>query len=313
MAARSFRFDDLGYPSRLRSLASLAPAAPPPETVSVEGDFVYDDSKTHIAIVGSRGCPPLAYEFAFEFARQSARAGAIVISGGAVGIDRAAHEGAMEGGGATWSVLGCGAPHIHPQENADLFPRIVESGGAIIQPFPDGAPPLTARFLSRNRTLVALADVVIVVQAGMPSGALSSAQWALKLGRPLWVVPGALAHKGIAGSAKLMANPRVHVVRSMFLLGEELGVPVPDPDADPEAASDVVSRPVSASTPVCYTEEEKKVLQALSFTPKHPDQLSLETGLSASAVSTVLLTLALGDVVVEGSSGLFQRKKLVTC
>jgi len=210
-------------------------------------------------------------------------------------------------------VLGCGAPHIHPKDNADLFSRIVASGGAIVRPFPDGAPPLTARFLSRNRTLVALADVVIVVQAGMPSGALSSAQWALKLGRPLWVVPGALAHQGIAGSAMLMADRRAHVVRSMFLLGQELGVHVPNPDAPPESAADALSKPVPTPERLSLTEDERKVLQALSFTPKHPDQLALETGLSASAVSTVLLTLALGDVVVEGSSGLFQRKKLVTC
>ncbi|HSQ61573.1 MAG TPA: DNA-processing protein DprA, partial [Polyangiaceae bacterium] len=210
----------------------------------------------------------------------------------------------------TWAVLGCGWPAIWPSENAALFARIVACGGALLRPYPDGVSPARARFLARNRVLVALCDAVLVVQAGTPSGALSSAQYALKLGRPLWVVPGALVQRRIAGSALLMRDPRAHIVRSMVELGAHFGIPVPDPDSDSHSQSVPDSDSVSDSVSE-LSDDEKTLLRALSFTPKHPDQLTLETGLSASAVSTALLTLALGDVVVEGSSGLFQRKKLV--
>jgi DNA processing protein len=312
MAVRTYRLNDPGYPARLQALAENRP-----RTISIEGDFDDDERKTRIAIVGSRECHSLAAEFAFDFAEHAAKAGAVVVSGGAFGIDSAAHLGAMAGGGVTWAVLGCGWPAIWPQENEDLFTRIVASGGALLRPYPDGVPAVRARFLARNRVLVALCNAVLVVQAGKPSGALSSAMYALKLGRPLWVVPGAVLQKRIVGSALLMKDPRVHVVRSMGQLGDHFGIPIPDPDAAPGASGPAPlsdSIPPSDPTPNHTPElspDEITLLQALSFTPKHPDQLSLETGLSAAAVSTALLTLALGDVVVEGSSGLFQRKKLV--
>ena len=307
MPPRSYRINDPGYPARLRALAEQRP-----RTLGVEGSFDDDERKTRIAIVGSRDCHPIAAKFASDFAEHAARAGAVIVSGGALGIDSAAHEGAMKGGGVTWAVLGCGWPAIWPSENAALFARIVACGGALLRPYPDGVSPARARFLARNRVLVALCDAVLVVQAGKPSGALSSAQYALKLGRPLWVVPGALVQRRIAGSALLMRDPRAHIVRSMVELGAHFGIPVPDPDSDSDSGSVSGSVSESASTSVSeLSDDEKTLLRALSFTPKHPDQLTLETGLSASAVSTALLTLALGDVVVEGSSGLFQRKKLV--
>ncbi len=320
---RSIPRGDPDYPSSLYTLKTAD--VEPPEKVSVEGNYTYDPRRLHLAIVGSRDCHRIAYDFAKLFAEYAARAGAIVLSGGAKGIDRAAHEGAMKGGGVTWAVLGCGYPHLHPQANADLFPQIVESDGVIVRPFPDGEKPARHRFLHRNRILAALANVVLVVQASKPSGALSTASWSLKLGRSLWVVPCALAHKNIKGTALLMKDERVNLVRSMVELGEAVGVYVPDPDevcvpvlgADPDPEADSESDLIDDSEPnsepvVELSTNEKTVLAALSLAPKHPDQLAIETGLSASAVSTALLTLALGDVVVEGSSGLFHRKKFVT-
>ncbi len=171
---------DPRYPSRLRGVPD-APASLTTAGGSLEADRV-------VAIVGSRVATPAAAEFAHDLASTLGRLGVVVVSGGALGIDAAAHRGTLAAGGRTWAVAGTGHGVVFPEQHAGLFDEIALGPGAMIWPF---APDYRHRsaFLARNRVLVALADAVVVVQAGFPSGALRAASCARTLGKRSWVVP----------------------------------------------------------------------------------------------------------------------------
>jgi len=251
--------------------------------MSVEGNFSPTDLV--VAIVGARAAGRTSIDIADRFASMVVRAGGVVVSGGANGVDAAAHGGAIDAGGRTWAVLGCGAPFYSPNgrdlDDPKRFTRILESGGCIIRPFPERTVATRPSYLSRNRVTVALAQLVIVVQAGERSGSINTAAHARRMKRPVWVVPG--YGDDFAGSRALIARG-AHEMRSDGELEDWLrGKPKFDGDA-------------------------QRVLNVLGSRLKHTDEIAMETGLSTPAVATALLTLALGDVVVEGSAGMFQRK-----
>jgi DNA processing protein len=251
--------------------------------MSVEGDFAPCDRV--VAIVGSRHALPVSIEIARSLATTVAHAGGVVVSGGANGVDAAAHTGAVDARGRTWAVLGCGAPYFTPSgqklKDKDRFARILNNGGCIIRPFPHETPANRPLFLSRNRVTIALAHLVIVVQAGARSGSWSTATKAREMGRETWIVPG--FGEAYAGSFDLIAAG-AHMMRSAKELERWFN---------------------KTST---FQGDAQLVLNVLGSRAKHPDEIAMETGLSTPAVATALLTLALGDVVVEGSAGMFQRK-----
>lgn len=180
-----------------------------------------------VAIVGSRAASTSAMTLARSLGRQVAERGGVVVSGGAIGIDTAAHIGALEGGGATTVVLGSGVDIIYPERNAPLFAAVVERGGALVSMFPMGAPPHRGQFIRRNAIIAALADVTIVVAATISSGSLHTARAAVRLGRTLAAVPGtpgtdALVQAGAALvenpadlAAVLDGRPRTHQRRAL--------------------------------------------------------------------------------------------------
>ena len=258
----------LQMPTALRHLRFL----------SVDGDI--SPSSLFVAIVGARAATPATLENARRLARVVVEAGGVVVSGGADGTDAAAHEGAIKAGGRTWSVLGCGPPTFTPPKREKRFERILDSGGAILWPFAHARKSAPQNFKSRNRVIMALARIAIVVQAGEDSGSLNAARHARELGKELFVVPG--LGKPFAGSWQLI-DEGAKMLRSEDELALYLRTDGFDDDA-------------------------RKVLNVLGSRAKHPDEIAMETGLSTPAVTTALLTLALGDVVVEGSAGMFQRK-----
>ena len=287
---------DRGYPIRLRSLDD------PPASITVGGGDV--DSSPTVAIVGSRSADPEALLFAGDLARALAQAGVVVVSGGAEGIDRAAHEGALRARGRTWAIAGTGHEHCFPASHDALFAKIARGPGAMVWPFAPSYQHRTA-FLARNRVLVALSDAVVIVQAGLPSGALGAASWARKLGKPLWVVPAAPWTSGFAGSRQLLeegARPLVSIEALLGALGlsEPLATPQWPPGAEPVQVAPALAPPLSASAIA--------VLAALSATPSHADAVAAKTGLTAQATAATLLTLALEDVVVESPPGFFRRR-----
>jgi len=279
---------DPRYPTRLRGLPDA------PASLTTCGGPL--EAERAVAIVGSREATPAAAGFARDLASTLAGLGVVVVSGGAVGIDAAAHKGTLAAGGRTWAVAGTGHGAVFPEQHAGLFQDIARGPGAMIWPF---APDYRHRsaFLARNRVLVALADAVVVVQAGFPSGALRAASIARTLGRPLWVIPTPPWLDGFRGSRLLLdrggARPLLFVDAFLASLGARPRRKPPDRVVPP-------ARPLNQS--------EAAALGATSSAPLHLDEIASRAALSAQAAASALLTLSLENVVVEGPPGFFTRR-----
>ncbi len=184
-----------GFPRRLDGVR------PAIRKLHVSGTIT--DLQPAVAIVGSRAASAAALQVARALGRRVAERGGVVVSGGALGVDTAAHLGALEGGGPTTVVLGTGLDIIYPERNAGLFAAIVERGGALVSMFPMGATVRRGMFLRRNQLIAALADVTVVVAAAHTSGSLHTARHAVALGRGLAAVPGTPATDALvrAGAA----------------------------------------------------------------------------------------------------------------
>ena len=270
-----------------------------------------------VAIVGSRLADPDAEGFARTLAAAVARSGAVVVSGGALGIDAAAHRGALEVGGRTWAVAGTGCEHCFPAEHAALFEAIGAGPGTMVWPFRPSVGVLPGSFIARNRVLVALADVVVVVQAGMPSGALRAAACATDMGKPLWVVPAPPWAPLFRGSHYLLdrgAKPLTSVEGFLDALGLTGGT---SNDAERTPQLDLDLRLKHGTNANGYEKlyldehkfsvEEIRILRAVATAPLHVDEIAALTALTVHRVTSTLLTLALENVVVEGPSGFFRR------
>jgi DNA processing protein len=179
-----------------------------------------------VAVVGGRRASPLRRAAARSIGAGLARAGWCVVSGGAVGVDAAAHAGAVDAGGRTVVVLGCGLDVPYPRANTGLFARVLAGGGTLTSEHPPGAQPRAANFLPRNRLIAALSAAVVVVEAAEDSGSLSTARAAGSrgLGNVL-VLPGAPWDPGAAGCNQLIRDGAT-LVRSLTDILEELGATV---------------------------------------------------------------------------------------
>ena len=187
------------------------------------------------AIVGSRRPSPYGEAVAEQLALELARAGVVVISGLALGIDAAAHRGALNAGGVTVAVMGTGVDVIYPSAHSVLAEAIVSGGGALVSQFPDGTAPRRHNFPARNYTMAALADLVVVVEAGEGSGALITAEAALDLHKEVMAVPGSVfsplsvgTHGLLRDGAGLVQNAR-DVLAALHVGGEVLDDPLATP------------------------------------------------------------------------------------
>lgn len=210
------------YPDRLNDTAD------PPLGLFIKGRL---QPKPTVAIVGSRRATPYGLQAARHLADAVARAGGSVVSGMARGIDGAAHEGALEAGGHTAAVWGCGPDRIYPPEHTALAERI-GAAGALITEYPPGTPPRRHHFPERNRLVAGLASVVVVVEAAARSGALSTARQALDEGREVMAVPGSIFSEASIGPHGLLREGAVPVTGAEDVL-EALGLEASDaPPAD---------------------------------------------------------------------------------
>src|SRR6202011_5206684 len=188
-----------------------------------------------VAIVGSRRPSPYGEAVAEQLATDLARAGVVVVSGLALGIDAAAHRGALAGGGVTVAVMGTGVDVVYPAGHAKLAEEILAAGGALVSQFPDGTTPRRHNFPARNWTMAALSDVVVVVEAAEGSGALITAEAALHLHKEVMAVPGSVfsplsvgTHGLIRDGAALVQNAR-DVMAELGTVQEVLDDPLAPP------------------------------------------------------------------------------------
>lgn len=298
------RPDDDAYPLRLANLSKKP-------VLRTSGPL--DHRGVAVAIVGSREPIPEAIDFTRQLARSLADVGALVISGGAFGIDTAAHEAAMETG-ATWCVAPNGRDRPYPEENAALFERIAASERSrMIWPFADDQEKTVETPKERNRILVALARAVIVVQARYNSGSRNAATHARKLGRPVFIVPAAPWMPEFTGSLSDLSEGRGLVLAHPSQLFSHLRLPWAgagkawrSPLEQPRLPN-LEDAPDEPETDL-WGDDEKSVFSVLSDVAQHTDEVIARSGLPTSATLTALLTLSLKDVVVESPDGFYRRR-----
>ena len=165
-----------------------------------------------LAVIGARKATPYGRSCARRFARIAAEKGVTIISGGARGCDSEAHRAALEAGGSTVVFLGGGCDEIYPPEHFGLFQQVVDSGGAVVSERPWGFPPQPYTFRERNRLIAGLADAVLIVEAGLPSGTFSTADEALDAGKDVLVVPGSIMSATSYGSNRLLLQGATPIV-----------------------------------------------------------------------------------------------------
>ncbi len=187
--------EDPRYPDRLRQLPGM------PRGLYVRGAL--PDSAPSVAIVGARKCTVYGHKQAYAFGRYLASKGVQIISGMALGVDGYAQEGALDAGGKTFAVLGCGVDYCYPRSNRPLYDRIPNQGG-ILSELPEGTEPYARFFPARNRIISALSDLVLVIEAAEKSGSLITADYALEQGRTVYALPGRVGDRLSDGCNRLI-------------------------------------------------------------------------------------------------------------
>ena len=281
LSARSLTWADAGYPAMLHNLAD------PPPVLFLRGRAELLSTPS-ITIVGARKATARSRDFARRLASGLARSGYTVVSGMALGIDGCAHVGALDAGGGTVAVLGCGPDRAYPACHGRLFRDIVASGLAVSEFLP-GTPALPHHFPRRNRVLAALGQAVVVVEASRRSGALITVEHALDLGVDVYAVPGPVDLPACEGSNALLADgarPLVSVGR--FL--EELGV----------SSADAPERPRPGGA-------ELLLLDGLESGPAHVEQLATLVGMGVSEALALLTELEVNGWVEQRPGLRFER------
>ncbi len=254
-----------------------------------------------LAIVGSRNPTPQGEVSARQFAKAFAEAGVCVVSGMALGVDGAAHEGALQGGGTTIAVVGTGLDRVYPKKHLALAHRIAQQG-LIISEFPLGTPPLTANFPKRNRMISGLTQGVLVVEAALKSGSLITARLANEQGKDVFAIPGSIHSPQSRGCHALIKQGAKLVETAQDVL-EELRISFTPPswsDAAHDAEGDDSEEGDSPSA-------DKAFLSALGFDVVSLDALQARTGMATPALQAQLLELELDGHVMRLPGGLFQR------
>jgi DNA processing protein len=281
---------DEAYPKRLKDIYD------PPALLYIRGQLRRDDELA-IAIVGSRKTSPYGRWFTERIGRDLAGHGVTIISGLARGIDSVAHMGAIEGGGRTIAVLGCGIDVIYPSENRDLFHRIV-GHGAVLSEFPIGSRPEGGHFPRRNRIISGLSIGVVIVQASSQSGSLITAKYALEQGREVFAVPGNVGADGSRGTNQLIKEGAKLVESSEDILEEIL--PQWRREAERAEKAETPGRDLMGGERILY--------DLLGETPLHIDAIIRESQLDPGSVSSLLLNLELKGWISQWPGKCFTKK-----
>ena len=264
---------DSRFPPRLKAIFD-----PPPALYLRGSGDVELLARRAVAVVGARSCSPYGAQVARTLGRELTAAGLLVLSGLARGIDGEAHRGALDAGGPTVGVLGCGIDRDYPAVNAELSRRM-EDGGLVVSEYEPGVEPAPWRFPARNRIIAGLCEAVVVVEARERSGALITADFALEEGREVFAVPGEITSALSVGSNALLrlgASPLTAPGDVLDALGIDRAPPGDDPDVSDAA---------------------RRVLALVRDTPRAADDLVARASLDAGSISVALTELELAGLV----------------
>jgi len=269
--------DDPDYPAPLRQIHD------PPALLYRRGPWRQGEC---LAVVGARRASSAGQILTRQICRELAEAGITIVSGLARGIDTAAHLGALDAGGSTVAVLGCGIDLSYPPENATLLGRIAETG-AIFSEYPPGTEPKAGHFPGRNRLISGLCAGVLVVEAAAGSGSLITVEFALDQGREIFAVPGAVHAATSCGVNQLLKQGATPVTEARDILENLFGRTAPAPP------------PGGRDLPPDLPPEQENLLKNLGFDPLHIDDLARKSALTPMEVSDILLHLELAGFVVK--------------
>lgn len=270
------------YPALLRTTSN------PPAVLFYKGCL--PDHEKLVSIVGSRKCTSYGLQTAERFGKKLAERGVVIISGGARGIDSAAHTGALSGKGITVVIAACGLDRVYPPENRQLFDRIVENGGVLISEYPPGTPPLGRQFPARNRIIAGMSRGVLVVEAAERSGSLITADFALEEGRDVFAVPGSIYYPSCMGTNLLIRHGAICCTSFKDVLSEYGWCP------------EEGEKKTSFRQPM--TVEEEMVYQYCTLGEEvSSEDILQQSGFSVARLTMVLLSLQLKGYIREVGTG----------
>lgn len=287
---RIVTFLDGIYPQELLNIDDA------PLLLYMRGD-IFSPGHNSIAVVGTRKCSPYAREVAHEIGRRAAVSDICVISGGAKGIDAAAHQGALDGGGRTIAVFGTGVDKVYPADHRVLFEKIRERG-ALWSEYPLGTIGEARNFPRRNRIVAGVSSRIVVAEAPKKSGAMITARLGAEYGREVWSVPGRINSELSAGSNRLIFDGAMPLIDMDLLFGVEDGQRLLFSDtSEPAAAPDISS----------LSDVEKTLVALLSEgNDRTIDNLASEAKISAAEAFKLMSMLALRGVVAQSGPGRYR-------
>ena len=268
-------WDSPGYPANLHNIAQ------PPPVLYVKGTLTPADEWA-VAMVGTRRATAYGREVARELASQLAANGVTIVSGLARGIDSVAHKAALDAGGRTIAVLGCGLDYIYPTENRSLAEAIVHSG-AMVSDYALGTQPEAANFPPRNRIISGLSKGVVVVESPEGGGALITADFAAEQGRDVFAVPGSILAASCRGSNKLIQDGAKMILGAVDIL-EELNLTL-------------VTEHKQARLALPANDTEQRLLACLSDDPIHVDEIGAQVAMPISHITGTLALMELKGMV----------------
>lgn len=280
------RFEET-YPKRLQVYENM------PGALYIKG-CLPDETRKTVAIVGARACSAYGAHQAYSFAKVLAEHGVQIISGMARGIDGKAHAGALDGGGKTFAVLGCGVDICYPKEHRQLLDRIVSEGGGVLSEFEMGTPPYGRNFPQRNRIISGLADLVLVMEAKIKSGSLITASCALEQGKSVYALPGRVGDPFSEGCNRLIADG-AGIAYSVEPILEELQIPLHS------------TKDLRGKNQIRLASQEEMVYSCLDLHPKNIEQIVRELPLSAREIAGLLLKLELNGLIEEPVKNYYAR------
>lgn len=269
------------YPYNLKNIYS------PPILFFAKGNIKPEDINA-IAIVGSRNATAYGLKVAYDLARQLSQIGITVVSGMARGVDTAAHKGAIDGGGRTIAVLGCGLDVIYPPENKNLMNKITENG-AVVSEYLLNTPPDAKHFPARNRIISGLCLGVVVIEANIRSGSLITADFALEQNREVFAIPGQIFSKSSQGTNNLIKQGAKIVTKVEDIL-EELNI---------EIIESLNINIEETNVHNNLSDEENIIYSKISNLPIHLESIMKYTGFTIGKINTIITMLELKGLITQ--------------
>jgi DNA processing protein len=299
---RKITLKDPEYPKNLRNIHT------PPKQLYVNGTLLERDDVA-IAIVGSRRASPYGIETGERLGFELAARGVTVVSGMAIGIDSAAHRGALKAKGRTIAVMGSGHDYIYPPQNKKMYEEIVKTG-AVVTEYENDVEPFPGQFPARNRIISGLSLGVVIVEAAKNSGALITANFAAEQGRTVFAVPGKVSSATSSGTNELIRDGAC-LIQSVDDILQELSIAEIEPASGKE--KDKLDGRISLQTKAyiynSLTDDERKIYKNLSDEPMYVDEILEKAGMEHARASKVLLNLELKKLIVQIPGKQFMRKE----